>query len=1137
MSDLIENNPNILGGEPVIKGTRIPVALIYELIDLNYSIEEIQAEYPRLDREVILKLQGEKGGISRSILLERFLWQLLFAWCLLLVSSSIFCFFMEGKSSIDMAFTLWDDRYAKVWMDPMGDVILPQILFYCLFFMITAIIVAIIVSLPWTKQITFGLLFTTAILYLYFIASYGIAQQTFLGGRQGITGWLILELPWISLILFCLTFALGLIGLWILFSFDITKLWNSDKDASRIKNYISWIVMWSLYALLIIGIILSSLALNAGLILVINNINAALIIGMCGCIISISLLLLKKGIFLEVINEKDILKRPREKLLNGRKLNLFTKDGLRDEDISIKNQEHAFNVNPRNRIWRPIRNILNGVLISACLGLVAAMCFMTVPDEWVFNRFFELFPWLILGIFFGVVLMILLPEPSIYFPLSFIHVLATYNDFLNDYGLPFTSEFVIVNGILLGFWIAVLMLYQNLIYRAKDKSRNISLMLIMALSFSLLFLVLNFVDRFQHRGQMIQKVITEFFNLIIPSIIDFSYLVLILSIILWSIDFTWRFYHKRKPKAPSIEQNTSKGRIKRQSKSKNNKKLLKTRVKPLERKKKAISLAIIGVFIFSLVTVEVTYVHGNNIQPLLVRNDEFGIWSVPGVLKVEKSYPLQMPVYAPVMDQIEISAARGEWEGWHLLISPQPSKSIILSDIQLNDFTHAQSSKLIDSSSVEVFLVDYLVDEQPDQLKELPRTVSRKAGEHIDLFCRLRVPRDATSGTYQTSITLTINEKEYPVKISLKVFDFTMPNDRHLKNAFGGGWQTEQWYDELAYLRITQYDMGIPFKEGEQYWWSSNKYKFEFNWTAYDEAFQAQLDRGFTGIRQAYFPKRPDTITNDYEWGQIEKQFLIDVSTHLESKKWIDELGNEHSWVEIPYNYWTDEPPVDRYPSIKEKNDRYHTGTSQLKTLLTEEYREEYPILHDCVDIWCPVIGNFEPSAVEDRHAAGQEYWFYVCVGPTAPYPNLMLWEAGHNPRLLQLICARFNVDGFLYWRMTAGNNTYRAGFDGNGDGQIAFADENTGCPLPSLRLLSYSAGVEDFEYLWLMRITIEKQGMIGPIPSELISRAEDIESRLEQFVGERPQFVSHDVNLLFEFREDLALLLEDLWPYTQKLY
>ena len=56
MSDIIESNPEILGGKPIIKGTRIPVALIYELFGLNYSITEILSEYPHLNRAILLTL-------------------------------------------------------------------------------------------------------------------------------------------------------------------------------------------------------------------------------------------------------------------------------------------------------------------------------------------------------------------------------------------------------------------------------------------------------------------------------------------------------------------------------------------------------------------------------------------------------------------------------------------------------------------------------------------------------------------------------------------------------------------------------------------------------------------------------------------------------------------------------------------------------------------------------------------------------------------------------------------------------------------------------------------------------------------------------------------------------------------------
>jgi uncharacterized protein (DUF433 family) len=56
MVQIIECNPQILGGKPVIKGTRIPVDLIFELVGANVSIEEILDEYPSLTREVVEKV-------------------------------------------------------------------------------------------------------------------------------------------------------------------------------------------------------------------------------------------------------------------------------------------------------------------------------------------------------------------------------------------------------------------------------------------------------------------------------------------------------------------------------------------------------------------------------------------------------------------------------------------------------------------------------------------------------------------------------------------------------------------------------------------------------------------------------------------------------------------------------------------------------------------------------------------------------------------------------------------------------------------------------------------------------------------------------------------------------------------------
>ncbi len=50
MPDIIEKNPKILGGQPVISGTRIPVARVLALIGMGYTLTKLKRELPDLDK-------------------------------------------------------------------------------------------------------------------------------------------------------------------------------------------------------------------------------------------------------------------------------------------------------------------------------------------------------------------------------------------------------------------------------------------------------------------------------------------------------------------------------------------------------------------------------------------------------------------------------------------------------------------------------------------------------------------------------------------------------------------------------------------------------------------------------------------------------------------------------------------------------------------------------------------------------------------------------------------------------------------------------------------------------------------------------------------------------------------------------
>ena len=53
MRNLISHNPNILGGKPIITGTRMSVESILELLSSGLETKDILREYPFLKKEHI----------------------------------------------------------------------------------------------------------------------------------------------------------------------------------------------------------------------------------------------------------------------------------------------------------------------------------------------------------------------------------------------------------------------------------------------------------------------------------------------------------------------------------------------------------------------------------------------------------------------------------------------------------------------------------------------------------------------------------------------------------------------------------------------------------------------------------------------------------------------------------------------------------------------------------------------------------------------------------------------------------------------------------------------------------------------------------------------------------------------------
>ena len=56
-NDLITVDPEILGGAPVFKGTRVPVKTLFEYLENDYSVEEFIECFPSVSRDLVRKVE------------------------------------------------------------------------------------------------------------------------------------------------------------------------------------------------------------------------------------------------------------------------------------------------------------------------------------------------------------------------------------------------------------------------------------------------------------------------------------------------------------------------------------------------------------------------------------------------------------------------------------------------------------------------------------------------------------------------------------------------------------------------------------------------------------------------------------------------------------------------------------------------------------------------------------------------------------------------------------------------------------------------------------------------------------------------------------------------------------------------
>jgi hypothetical protein len=408
----------------------------------------------------------------------------------------------------------------------------------------------------------------------------------------------------------------------------------------------------------------------------------------------------------------------------------------------------------------------------------------------------------------------------------------------------------------------------------------------------------------------------------------------------------------------------------------------------------------------------------------------------------------------------------------------------------------------------------------------MPFTVA--AGENQPLWVDLYVPTATPPGNYEGVLTVTATgQPPQEVPVSLTVWNFTLPKTPYQRSSFGFSPQVLRYYYEIdraqeaarEQLLLQAYSLFLI----EHRLMPGTLPIMNFNLAENGEIHfstapvpglnvtpQAVLSHYLNGlgVNSVQLPLSESWPFDDALGADRErvKRYLGDLAHHLHSQ-------NAETLL---YVYPVDEPhTVEAYQAVRawaalldETNQEYGVD---IRFLLTEQpaaRESEWGDLNGSVNIWVPCCGTVwrdlhavnASHAIAERLAHDDEIWWYTALVQqsdewmdeqgwpatlTANYsPVWLLDYPPINYRIPSWLNHRYGFTGLLYWATNhwlytpdvwTDPATYgTGGVQYNGEGLLIYPGEMATVgfegPVPSMRLKWLRDGMEDYDYLQLLK-------------------------------------------------------------------
>ncbi|XP_042395783.1 uncharacterized protein LOC121986062 isoform X3 [Zingiber officinale] len=331
------------------------------------------------------------------------------------------------------------------------------------------------------------------------------------------------------------------------------------------------------------------------------------------------------------------------------------------------------------------------------------------------------------------------------------------------------------------------------------------------------------------------------------------------------------------------------------------------------------------------------------------------------------------------------------------------------------------------------------------------------------------------------------------LKINVTVWDFTLPltpslpavfgvSETVIEDRFGVQHGSEGWYDALDchFKWLLQYRISPYFCR----WGDSMRIlAYTCPWPAdHPRSEEYYSDPRLAAYAVPYAP-------------------ILSCSEARDSlRKEVEILKSKHHWPKAYFYLWDEPLNLEQYELIRSMScdirsyapdarvlTTYYCGPSdaQLGSNTFEAFVKVPKYLRPHTQIFCTsewVFGNREDLATdiiaELQPENGEEWWTYVCMGPSDPQPNWHLGMRGTQHRAVMWRVWKEGGTGFLYW----GANCYEKSLAASaevkfrrglppGDGVLFYPGEvfsSSHEPIASIRLERILSGMQDIEYLKL---------------------------------------------------------------------